>query len=75
MRRKPRTDIAVGNATLRHAERAVIRAARNRAILKPKTALAPKSFYTAVAVGKTGGVEDLAGNPLAASRIWRFTTR
>ena len=50
-------------------------AAGNRAILKPKAALAPKSLYTAVAVGKAGGVKDLAGNPLAANRIWRFTTR
>ena len=49
--------------------------ARNRAVIKPKAAYSPKSVYTAVVVGKAGGIKDPAGNPLAANRTWRFTTR
>jgi len=26
-------------------------------------------------VGGTAGIKDLAGNPLAADRVWSFTTR
>lgn len=50
-------------------------AQRYRAILRPKAKLAPKTSYTVVVVGGTGGVEDLAGNPLATNRAWRFGTR
>ncbi|MGB3634011.1 MAG: Ig-like domain-containing protein, partial [Rubrobacteraceae bacterium] len=55
--------------------RVVYDAARNRAILKSSTRLAPKTSYSVLVVGKARGGKDLAGNPLAADRIWRFTTR
>jgi hypothetical protein len=51
-------------------------AATRVATLTPSSALAPSSTYTATAVG--GGTEprlkDLAGNALAASSQWSFTT-
>ena len=36
--------------------------------------LAPSRVFVATVVGGSGGVKDLAGNPMAASRVWRFTT-
>jgi hypothetical protein len=42
------------------------------ATFKPAKALAPSTLYTATII-KTG-VKDLAGNALAANKVWSFTT-
>ena len=42
--------------------------------LTPDSALAAGVAYTATVYGEAGGVEDLAGNPLAADYTWSFTT-
>ncbi|MPZ20455.1 MAG: DUF4082 domain-containing protein [Luteitalea sp.] len=44
------------------------------ATLMPSAPLAYETTYTARVVGGAGGVEDLAGNPLAADFTWSFTT-
>ena len=47
----------------------------NAMTFHPSAALAPSTQYTAtVAGGTAAGAKDLAGNPLAVSRVWRFTT-
>ena len=47
----------------------------NAMTFRPSAALAPSTQYTAtVAGGAAAGAKDLAGNPLAVSRVWRFTT-
>ena len=43
--------------------------------LKPDSALAHSTTYTARIVGGSGGVTDVAGNALAADHTWSFTTR
>ena len=43
------------------------------ATLNPSPTLIAGRTYTATVVGMSGGVTDLAGNPLAASRVWSFT--
>ena len=35
---------------------------------------APSRTFTATILSGAGGVKDLAGNPLAANRVWTFTT-
>lgn len=45
-----------------------------RATLNPGSKLASKSTYTATVRAGSTGVRDLAGNPLAANKSWRFTT-
>ena len=45
-----------------------------RAILDPSANLAFSASYTATVRGGSGGVADLAGNPLAANVTWTFTT-
>jgi CSLREA domain-containing protein len=42
--------------------------------LDPSATLAKRTRYEARIRGGTGGVEDLAGNPLAADKVWSFTT-
>ncbi|MDQ3436574.1 MAG: Ig-like domain-containing protein [Actinomycetota bacterium] len=42
--------------------------------LDPSATLAKRTRYEARIKGGTGGVKDLAGNPLAADRVWSFTT-
>jgi hypothetical protein len=44
------------------------------ATLIPAANLAYSASYTATALGGASGVTDLAGNPLAADKIWSFTT-
>ena len=46
----------------------------NEATLDPTQALQAGTTYTARIKGGTDGVKDLAGNPLAADRVWSFTT-
>jgi hypothetical protein len=46
----------------------------NTAVLTPLAALAAGATYTARVLGGAGGVADLAGNRLAASYSWSFTT-
>ena len=43
----------------------------NVATFTPTTELARKTLYTATV---TTGAQDLAGNPLAANKVWTFTT-
>jgi large repetitive protein len=69
-----------GGFELRDAADAVIAATVNYdtgtqvATLTPNAALAPNTQYTAKLKGGTGGVSDIAGNPLAADFTWSFTT-
>ena len=49
-------------------------AATRTATLTPQTALAYGATYTATVKGGAGGVNDVAGNALAANVIWSFTT-
>jgi hypothetical protein len=44
------------------------------ATLTPSAALAGKTTYTATITGGSAGVKDLAGNPLANTVVWSFTT-
>jgi hypothetical protein len=43
-------------------------------VLNPDVRLAANTTYTATVVGGTGGVTDLAGNPLATTQTWSFRT-
>src|SRR5215212_2099962 len=49
-------------------------ATAKKAVLDPSTDLQAGSTYTATVKGGTGGVKDLAGNPLASDKVWSFTT-
>ncbi len=49
-------------------------AATNTATLTPSASLAASTQYTARVIGGTGGVKDVAGNALAATYTWQFTT-
>jgi hypothetical protein len=42
--------------------------------LDPMTDLDPDASYTATVKGGVGGVKDVAGNPLAADKVWSFNT-
>ena len=42
--------------------------------LNPTADLAASTLYTATIKGGAAGVKDLAGNPLAADKVWTFTT-
>lgn len=44
------------------------------ATFTPSSQLANSTTYTATLKGGTGGVQDIAGNALAADKVWRFTT-
>jgi len=46
----------------------------NTATFTPSAALAAGDGFTATVKGGTGGVTDLAGNPLAADFTWSFTS-
>lgn len=43
--------------------------------LKPSARLVSGMRYTATVKGGTGGAADQAGNPLAADKVWSFTTK
>jgi len=45
----------------------------NVATLNPTPTLAAGANYTATVLGGSGGAKDLAGNPLAADKVWTFT--
>ncbi|HXY42184.1 MAG TPA: DUF4082 domain-containing protein, partial [Vicinamibacteria bacterium] len=47
----------------------------NTATLRPTSVLGYSTAYTAVVKGGSGGVTDVAGNPLAADVTWTFTTQ
>ena len=49
-------------------------AATKKATLDPTADLEPSATYTATIKGGSGGVKDLAGNPLGADKTWSFTT-
>ena len=49
-------------------------AAARAATLKPSQPLSASTTYTAAVAGGSGGVADLAGNRLASSLVWSFTT-
>ena len=69
-----------GNFELRDAADALVPATvsydanTQTATLTPNAALAPSTQYTAKLKGGTGGVSDVAGNPLASDYSWSFTT-
>jgi Domain of unknown function (DUF4082)/Bacterial Ig-like domain len=44
------------------------------ATLTPSAALTNSQTYTATVVADSAGVKDVAGNPLAANRVWSWTT-
>jgi hypothetical protein len=44
------------------------------ATLTPSASLAASTIYTATVASGTSGVKDVAGNALAANRVWSFTT-
>jgi hypothetical protein len=43
------------------------------ATLDPAVGLTPGGSYTATITGGSGGVKDIAGNALAANKVWSFT--
>jgi hypothetical protein len=45
---------------------------KRKAVLDPAADLVPGASYTATV---TAGARDLAGNPLAAGKAWRFTVK
>jgi hypothetical protein len=49
-------------------------AAAKKATLDPTADLEASSTYTATIKGGSGGVKDLAGNPLGADKTWSFST-
>jgi hypothetical protein len=49
-------------------------AATKKVLLTPEAALDPGSTYTATVEGGSSGAKDLAGNPLAADKVWSFST-
>ena len=49
-------------------------AATKKATLDPTADLEAGATYTATVKGGSGGVKDLAGNPLGADKSWSFTT-
>jgi hypothetical protein len=49
-------------------------ATAKKALLNPSADLEAGATYTATIKGGTGGVKDLAGNPLANDKTWSFTT-
>ena len=46
----------------------------NVATLNPTADLAAGTTYTATIMGGSGGVKDVAGNALASTKTWNFTT-
>ena len=48
--------------------------ATDKATLNPNTDLEAGVTYTATVKGGANGVKDAAGNPLAADKVWTFTT-
>jgi hypothetical protein len=48
--------------------------ANKKATLDPTADLDPSATYTATVKGGSGGVKDLAGNPLAQDKTWSFAT-
>lgn len=44
------------------------------ATFTPSSQLANNTTYTATLKGGSGGAQDIAGNALAADKVWRFTT-
>jgi hypothetical protein len=46
-----------------------------KAILNPSRDLRAGATYVAKVVGGSSGVQDLAGNPLAANKVWSFRVR
>jgi hypothetical protein len=47
----------------------------NSAVLRPTLSLGYSTAYTATVKGGSGGMADVAGNPLAADVVWTFTTQ
>jgi hypothetical protein len=48
--------------------------ASNTVLLNPAAALAASTTYTVRITGGSSGAKDVAGNPLAADKVWTFTT-
>jgi hypothetical protein len=72
--------ITTGTFQLRTSANALVPAtvsydgASRTATLNPTAPLVTGASYTATVAGGTGGVEDAAGNALAADHAWGFTT-
>jgi hypothetical protein len=60
---------ASGNAVA-----ATVSSSGSTVTLTPSAPLAGRTTYTATLAGGSGGIEDLAGNSLAADDAWSFTT-
>jgi hypothetical protein len=81
-RRRSRRAATIGGATfeLRDPANNLVAAAVSYdsatrvATLNPTPTLAALTTYTARVVGGAAGVKDVAGNPLAATATWTFTT-
>jgi subtilisin-like proprotein convertase family protein len=75
------TTVTAGTVVLRNPTNAVVPgtvsydAATRVATLKPTAALTALTTYTVTIAGGSSGVKDIAGNPLASSVVWSFTTR
>ena len=76
---KPET-ITTATLTVRDASGGLVPAsvsydaAARKATLDPTARLEPTATYTARVAGGPAGVLDAAGNPLAADKVWTFTT-
>src|SRR3989442_1119612 len=72
--------ITTSTFVLRNPSNAVVasavsyNASTSVATLMPTQPLAASTTYTATITGGAGGVSDLAGNVLASSYVWSFTT-
>ena len=72
--------ITASTVSLRDATNALVTSnvsyntATNVVTLTPSAPLSPSTTYTATITGGSGGVKDLAGNPLAGNTVWPFTT-
>jgi hypothetical protein len=49
--------------------------APNKVVLNPKRNLVRGAIYTVTIMGGASGAKDVAGNALAANKVWKFRVR